>query len=145
MAPERLHFNGFSIQPEPGWDDLTDTDARPADPITIANAQDGIGAFQITIAKYVSGPEPKASIETLTGMLDEFAVAHKLGDGFDVVVVSGIIAVAGKCYRVENEFIRVWYVSNGRNFALMTYVCDWDKRNRERSEVEAMVASCEFD
>ncbi len=78
-------------------------------------------------------------------MLDEFALAHTLGDGFDSVAASGTVTVAGKSYRSEDEFIRVWYVSDGCNFALITYVCDWGVRNQERSTVEAMIASFEFD
>jgi len=77
-------------------------------------------------------------------MLADFASNKGLGDGFDERVYENRVDVVAASYHVENDLIRVWYCSEERNVALVTYVCEWDKKSDEVKECEEIVKSLQF-
>jgi hypothetical protein len=136
---------GFSISLAEGWNDITATleDADP--PLTIADPVSGVGAIQFSPAIYKSGRLPRVSPNDLAELLDEFARKHKMGEAFDRSAHSGEVAIEGASFHAGGDFTRVWYVSDGKNLMLVTYVCDWDDREQEDSEREMAVRSVRFD
>ncbi len=126
------------------WEDVTGSIQTENCPITLAR-HDGVGAFQISSALYKSGRTPNASHDDLVAMLGDFAIARRLGQGTDEERFNGQAFGVAKSYHEGTDLIRVWYVSDSRNFLLITYVCDWSMRDRELSDCEQIVRSIRFD
>lgn len=107
---------------------------------------DGVGALQFSTATYVAGPSPNASLQELTQMLREFASHHGLGEPHDerAFVQPGLLC-SGASYQSDGDLIRAWYLSDGRSFALATYVCRGEDRGEELAECEEIVAGARFD
>lgn len=102
------------------WVDITESLPRGTPP-TLAKPE-GIGVVQFTVAKYSGGNTPKITIETLDGFIDEFfeskqlqrtEVSHDIGSNLCVSAISS----------EPDQLTRAWYVSDGTNIALVTYVC----------------------
>ena len=77
-------------------------------------------------------------------MLDEFAESEELGEPFDRESRDGEIAIEGASYHSGDDFIRVWYASDGKSVLLVTYVCEWLVREQEAGEREMAVRSIRF-
>jgi hypothetical protein len=95
---------GLSLELIEGWSDITDTSKGL--PFTMAR-EDGVGAFQFSVAHYKSGAEPNATIEDLIRMLASFFHAKALGEMSDVCSASDPLMVAGATSRIEGV-VRVW-------------------------------------
>jgi hypothetical protein len=138
------NFGGNTVSaPEPWIDTTEDVEGEDA-PFTLAQKDIGVGALQFSIALYRGGEESNIDIARLQEMLADFADNKQLGKGFDEQVYKNRVDVVGASYHVGNDLVRVWYCSDERNVAFVTYVCDWEKRNSEANECEAIVKSIEF-
>lgn len=144
MKARRIQFPGFSLSAYENWVDITDSLHDDNAPCTVAKPEHGVGALQFSPALYRHGPVPSPSIVDLAAMITEFARSHELAEPFAKSTFSEAVAGAGASYRVGDEFIRVWYLSDGKNIMLVTYVCDWDRRHQEAEEAEGVVRSVEF-
>ena len=88
---------------------------------------DGVGALQFSIALYESGPRPRGDVEDRD--LDGFAESHGWAPGSDPACETSPHVVAAS-FRPGEDFVAVWYVSEGSHFAFVTYTC-------ERSDLDA--------
>jgi hypothetical protein len=124
---------------EDEWGYVTD-DVAPG-PFTLSRqASDACGAFQFSTAVYRGGTVPDPTPEDLAALLNE-----GLGVSTDNVLESSPLRLAAATFRDEEWVIRVWYVSDGRNIAKMTYTAL--KSNAFESELaqcEKMVRSVRF-
>jgi len=143
---ERVRLAGISVILPDGWFDVTH-DLPEGSPYTLGKA-DGLGALQFSMAKYRSGTRPRITVQELRGLLYEFGQSHGLVDA--VTVREGLgqnIFVVGD-FSSENEVIRVWYVSNSDDVALVTYVAQEPINSQVESELqdsEGIVASLDFE
>lgn len=140
----RLQFGGFCITAGAEWEDITASLQERDPPITVARSKDGVGAIQFSPAIYRSGPVPSPKVEDLRSMLSEFAERRALGEGFDSVPFTGSIFGIGLSFHSADDFVRAWYLSDGKNIMLVTYVCDWCSRLEESQECERIVWSVQF-
>src|SRR5438067_12534775 len=124
-----LTFPGFQIEVGGDWGDITDSLDSANSPFTVAK-RDGVGALQFTAALYKSGPLPCPSKDDLLAMAVEFGQKRILGEPFDVKTFDDKLVGAGTSYHSEDDFIRVWYVSDGKNIMFATYVSDWKSRDQ---------------
>lgn len=127
------------------WRDITETVETESPPFTLAK-EDGVGALQLTVGEYRSGPMPGPTASDLGDMLDEFAAARTLGRPIrgSRVLQEGPPSSATANYHSEPDLARAWYISAKGHFVLVTYVCDWDHRGAEEAEVNSMVRSVRF-
>jgi hypothetical protein len=139
--PKRLEFSGFHITIDDEWEEITDSLDNKDNPITIARSKKGVGVLQISQAIYRSGPKPLSSLEDLKSMLAEFSVQHGLGEPFDSSLFSDTVFGIGSSFHSGEDFIRAWYLSDGKSFILITYVCNWNKRFEESQLCENIVRS----
>jgi tetratricopeptide (TPR) repeat protein len=142
----RVAFGGITMGLEPGWADSTHEVDDPNAPFTFAKP-DGVGAFQLSTALYRGGVQPMASGSDLARLLDQ--PGGHVGKAFDRMTEEGPLRLAAASYRQRGDFVRMWYVSDGNNFAYATYVCRWRSRGRpdatqEVDECEAMVRTIDF-
>ena len=70
---------------------------------------------------------------------------RQLGEGFDATEEEGELRVAARSYQWGDVFLRVWYVSDGRNIAFVTYNCDWGEQESELADCEGIVRSIRFE
>jgi hypothetical protein len=130
-------FDGNQIELPAGWRIATLKDG----PFTVVSAHD-IGALQFSFARYMSGAKPGADHTTLESMLQEFADSHGLERCGEVAIATngGSISVCAD-YRVEDDFVRAWYLTDGTSFALVTYLCSWGASRMEVRDACIIVES----
>ena len=137
-------FGGNKVSAPESWIDTTEDVESEDAPFTLAKKDTGVGALQFSIALYSEGEEPNIDIAHLKEMLADFADNKGLGEGFDECMYENRVGVVAASYHVGDDLIRVWYCSDERNIALVTYVCDWEKRGNEVKECEETVRSIQF-
>jgi hypothetical protein len=149
-TPRRVTFEDLSLHAPQRWRDITDTLA-PGTPPTLA-LEDGIGALQISVGLYMAGKDPHIDAKTLERLLYEFEDTH----GFPRVTPAAawqgesnhIFGITCN-YPSESEFIRIWYASDSRNIAFLTYVAAPLGRNDfiddELEEAHGIACSLSFE
>jgi hypothetical protein len=143
MTKAKLAFPRFTIARPPGWSDITNS-LHGERPFTVANEAHGVGAMQFSPALYKAGAVPRVCLSDLVVMLDDFARQHEFPKGFDNSTRDAPLLMAAESFDSGDDFIRVWYVSDGLNVMLVTYVCDWANRYVEAEAVEDIVQSIQF-
>ncbi len=138
-----VQFPDFSIALEPDWFDVTHEVEGEPPPVTIAKSA-GHGALQFSIANYVSGVVPTPSVDTLRTFLREFAEKNRLGAAEDICVESNSLLLVAASFRPDS-MLRVWYVSDGRSFGFITFICDCQHAGAELPDCERMVRTIAFD
>jgi len=139
----RIAFDSFSVVTPPGWEDIAAPVEADEPPFTLARG-DGFGALQFSIALYLSGPVPDPSPNDLSAMVTTFAVARGLDSPSEVAVESGPLRLAAGSFAWGENFLRVWQVSDGRNFAFVTFTCESGREGRELGECERIVRTIQF-
>jgi hypothetical protein len=143
VTAQRLTFGGITLEAAPGWKNITGELEEPNPPFTLAKS-DGVGALQLSPALYRHGPIPAPTTDDLLEMAEKFGSQRNLGHPFDQGAHQGAISSAGVSYHSRDDFIRAWYVTDGRNFALITYVCKWGLETEELAECEEMIKGIQF-
>ena len=133
----------FTIACVEGWCDITYKVEADDPPLTFTRP-DGIGAFQLSIALYRSGPAPGASATGLFSMLREFARGRELGELTDICTMESELRLAAASFHWHEDFVRIWYVSDGSSFAQATYTCAWGGQAVELPDCERMVRTLRF-
>ena len=96
------------------------------------------------MALYESGPVPDPTPAVLRGMVEEFGRKRGLGEPSRVVAEPGPPRLAAGSFSWGEDFLRVWQVSDGRNFAFVTYTCAADLAGSELAACERIVRSIAF-
>lgn len=137
-----VQFYGITFDLPAGWEDITD-DLPAGSPPTLARAS-GVGALQFSIAKYRAGEKPNAGFDVLRSFMIEFC-QNNLIDAkriwarkFDSTMCVGVSS------ETEDKTLSAWYLSNGNDFAFVTYVAlgvENDRMNKELDEATEIVSS----
>src|SRR5262245_43965882 len=143
MKSRRFELGDVVVTAPPPWVEITEEVQAEDVPYTLARGTDGVGALQFSTALYSHGPVPSPSLEVLLEMVEEFGRRQSLGKPLDQATRAGPPMVAAADFRCDDDFIRVWYVSDRGNFALITYVCATGTQDREISECENIINSIE--
>jgi hypothetical protein len=59
-----------------------------------------------------------------------------VGEGFNTSTRVGDLLGVAASFHAGDDFIRVWYLSNGQSVLLVSYVCSWESREVERQQYE---------
>ncbi|HEU6442383.1 MAG TPA: hypothetical protein VFF38_08475 [Microvirga sp.] len=145
VTPIRLAFGGVEATVPGTWRDITDEVEADAPPYTLADPDEGVGALQFSIAAYQGGAMPAPSREELRDMALGFGKERDCGKPFEErLFTDEFLRGAAMSFRREEDFLRVWYISDGWNVAFITYVCEWSEQDRELSVCEDIVKSVRF-
>jgi len=128
-----------------GWADITD-DLPEGTPPTLAKPE-GVGALQFSVAKYQAGARPNVSQDDLDALLVEFAKSRALGPASNLERGQGASQRVGATFFREDDLVRAWYLTNGQDVALVTYVgaaAASPVSLSELAEASAIVASIAF-
>jgi hypothetical protein len=139
----RVAFDTFAVEAPRGWADITDTVEADNPPYTLAH-RNGVGALQFSVALYESGPVPDPTPAVLRGMVEEFGHKRGLGEPSAIVAEPGPPRLAAGSFAWGEDFLRVWQVSDGRNFAFVTYTCAAEDMGAELEVCERIVRSIVF-
>lgn len=140
----RYQSKFFAANLPPSWCDTTVDMADMGAPITLTRAN-GVGALQFSVALYTDGPRPIADIAGLQMFLDEFASRRSLGPSSASTQEAFPRAFVASSFDWAGNFLRVWYIAEGGNVALITYNCSHDTFDpTELAEAEAIVRSLVF-
>ncbi|MGJ7575739.1 hypothetical protein ACSFBX_34860 [Variovorax sp. RB2P76] len=129
-----------------GWAHVTD-DLPEGTPPTLAKP-DGVGALQFSVAKYQAGASPNVSQDDLEALLVEFAESRALGPASDLERDQAASQRVGATFFKDDDLVRVWYLTNGQDVALVTYVGAETANpisSSELAEASAIVGSIDFD
>ena len=141
MQTSRQLFDGFSLEPPREWENVTEEGSST---FSFSKA-DGVGALQFSVGLYQRGVDPEVSINDLREMILDFSSKRGLGVGSDLVMREEPTMLIGQSHSTRGRFLRVWYVSDGRNVALATYNCSLEDIGVELKECERIVASFRFE
>jgi hypothetical protein len=139
----QLAFDAFAVEVPRGWADIT-ADVEAEDPPYTLAHRDGVGALQFSVALYKSGLDPDPTLADLLGIIKEFGRKRQLGKPAAVVTESGPPRLAAASFAWGENFLRVWQVADGRNFAFVTYTCAADLAGSELAVCERIVRSIVF-
>ena len=135
--------DGFAIRHVDGWFDITDDVEADSPPWTLARP-DGGGAFQVSAALYRGGAVPSPSPDDLLTMVQEVLSRPGMSRPTDIVTESGELCLAAASCRWGDDFVRVWYLSDGRSIAKVTYTGAWGSQDVELPDCEQMVRTLSF-
>ena len=138
-----IEFAGMNLElPSEEWKDLTEQTG-----VNTLAKEDGIGALQFSVATYQSGTRPGVDRTALREMLVDFFERKELGTPATFLDRKGrMTSVSADCRR-DGEFIRVWYLSDGDNVVLATYLTSETRDARlidELRDADQIVASVEI-
>jgi hypothetical protein len=139
----RIAFDTFAVLVPLGWSDITDTLEADNPPDTVAH-RDGLGALQFSVKLYKSGPVPDPTPAVLLGMLEVFSRTRGLGEPAGLVAEPGPPRLAAGSFSWGEDFVRVWQVSDGHSFALVTYTCAAEHAGSKLAACEQIVRSIVF-
>ena len=124
----------------PEWADYSHTNPG-GPPAYYRRGNDQANALQISWAWYTGGKEPRPSDETLIEL-----ASHALArvEGFKLrstACGSCTIGRFGTAVSLSTEFPRLqsWYLSNGLDFVIVTYICEVKPTETEITEVQQIV------
>ncbi|MCB9575637.1 MAG: hypothetical protein H6717_01235 [Polyangiaceae bacterium] len=119
--------------------------SEPGEVLTLAKLGDGVGALQFSSAGYRAGVKPDPDVGELGAMVRELARANALGIESDrVAVTENGLRIAAASYSNDEEFTRIWYVTDGWSVALATYTCDASDPRTELDACERIVRAIRF-
>jgi hypothetical protein len=99
----------------------------------------------MSFGHYTSGQIPNIRPIDLRSLLLEFSEARKLAP--ELASATGGRDGVFWCradYHMDDDFIRVWYISDSKSVALATYVCNLEHRDVEVLECDRIVDSVRF-
>jgi hypothetical protein len=139
----RIRFDSFSVVAPRGWEDVTGSIEVDDPPATLARG-DGVGALQFSVALYAGGTVPDPTPADLLRMVASFGEARGLATPRDVAVESSPLRLAAGSFAWGEDFLRVWQIADGRNFAFVTYSCESGQEGGELHACERIVRSLQF-
>jgi hypothetical protein len=144
----RLAFEGFTVICPEGWlatlDESTYSDPSGAAPVRLLPAH-GFGELLVSRPALHPDEQPGADAVELESLAREWGLRRGIDEPLSVSTeVREGSAGASASYRLGDEFIQLWFVSNGSSMLKVSYVCPWSERDRDRAAREALVGSLRF-
>lgn len=145
MRLREIELGGVELLVPERWYDMTGEVDSPDAPYTLADSAVDIGALQFSFAFHEEGPLPLPSEQDLLEMARELGEQQALGTPDEEATFSeGALRGAGVSFHCDEYFIRVWYVSDGKNIAKVSYTCEWGQQGIQRPTCEDIVRSMRF-
>ncbi|TRC79105.1 hypothetical protein FJV83_12655 [Mesorhizobium sp. WSM4307] len=141
-----VQFHGITFDAPVGWEDITD-DLPLGSPPTLAKASDAGGSLQFSIAKYRSGEKPSANFDVLRSFVTEFCRNNFIDVERIFATEFGDVMCVGVSSRTADQTLSAWYLSNGNDFAFVTYLAEGDEYDlidEELGETREIISSISF-
>jgi len=115
----QVELAGVRLEIPDGWKDITGS-LQPSSPTTLAHPN-GVGALQLSIAKYEGGTSPEVRLTDLRDLLIRFCRQHSLVTKETSLLEGSQTPCVGCVSITSEEIIAVWFLSDGRDLILATY------------------------
>jgi hypothetical protein len=107
------------------------------------DSADAVGALQVSWAAYQAGPAPNPTADSLEQMAVDFGHKQQLSNMLgtargDCEFGSWATAIFRSA---EFTHFQVWFLSNGRDFIMATYICSEPLNSVEIQEAQSIVES----
>lgn len=144
----RSDFDTFSMALAPGWRQ-TEEEASYSDPAegsrTMFSRRGGEGSLYVSLLPIRPDDPPSESPEHVEGLARNWGRAR--GIAAPLVLTwqrreDGVLAFAE--YKLADDYVAVWYLSNGEATLHASYTSGWRAREEERAARDAMIASLSF-
>lgn len=141
----RSAFEGFTAVVPEGWsatrEEVTYSEAAEHAPTRFV-APSGRGPLRVSAPALDPEEQPGADPDELEALARDWGVRRGIDDPISCVAeVSGGVARAAVSYRIGEDFVALWLLSDGASMLQATYVCPWDARDEDRAAREALVGS----
>ena len=144
----RTELDTFSMWLAPGWTEAEE-EATYSDPAegsrTAFSRRGGKGALHVSLLPIRLDDPPSESPEHVEALARRWGRARGIAAPLAVTWQrreDGVLAFAE--YRLADEYVAVWYLSNGEATLHASYSSGWGAREEERAAREAMIASLTF-
>ena len=146
---ERQVYDGFSVVLPQGWVELEDdgTFAESDGDLPIRFTREGGGEGMVLVTVPLFHPDDQPGDDPAE--LEALALGWGARRGLAAPIASATQArrigtMATAVYALRDQFVQLWFFSDGSSLLHATYVCAWDAREAERASREAIVASLRF-
>lgn len=137
-------FSGLTFETRKGWSDITD-DLDEVGPQSLAR-DTGVGALQFSVAEYRSGTRPNISPADLGKMFETYSEQQHLFINYSHAENANGFAIGGTSTTKE-RVVSAWYLTDGINVALITYVSlvpDDKETQNELIDVQEIIMTASF-
>lgn len=138
----KYQFGKITIITPDVWKDITDSIDKTG-PLTLAK-DDGFGALQFSVAQYHHGGYPNIKISDLRALRISFSKNRKLGKPLDEYDLDEKNMISSGSYHVGDDYVKVWYCSDGASIALVTFVASWGMQGSEPLESDSIIEQIKF-
>lgn len=138
-------FEGFSAMVPEGWkagrDEVTYSEAGEHAPMRFTSPGRR-GVLRVSVPWLDADEQPGADPDELDALAREWGLRRGIDEPLTCTaeLASGL-ARAAASYRLGEDFVTVWFLSDGTTLIKASYVCKWDEREADRPAREAMVGS----
>lgn len=145
----RLAFEGFSIDLPNGWsealDEATYSDTNELPPHAFCTER-GPGTFYVALPALEPEEVPAADPAELAALARDWGARRGVDAPLRVAGAAHPAGAVGSAdFRVGDDFVAVWFLSDGEGVLCASYVCPWPERDAERDAREHIAASLLFD
>lgn len=142
----RSAFEGFSAVVPEGWsasrDEVTYSEPGLHAPMRF-HSPGRRGVMRVSVPWLDPDEQPGADPEELDALAREWGLRRGKDEPFSAAteLLPGGIARATASYKLGDELVQVWFVSDGTTLVKGSYVCKWDERDVDRPAREALAGS----
>lgn len=138
-------FEGFSAMVPEGWkasrDEVTYSEAGVHAPMRFTSPGRR-GVLRVSVPWLDADEQPGADPDELDALAREWGLRRGIDEPLACAaeLASGL-ARAAASYRLGEDYVAVWFISDGTTLIKASYVCKWEARDADRAAREAMVGS----
>jgi len=141
----RTAFEGFSVVVPEGWkarrDEVTYSEPGPFAPMRF-HPPGRAGVLRAQVPWLDADDQPGADPDELEALAREWGLRRGISEPhLCASEVRDGLARAVASYRLKDEYVEVWFISDGTTLIKTSYVCKWDERDQHRAAREALVGS----
>lgn len=141
----RTAFDGFTAVVPEGWkasrEEATYSEGAEHAPIRF-RAPDRRGTLRVQVPWIDADEQPGADPEELELMAREWGVRRGVDEPLACATeLQSGLARAFASYRIGEDLVEVWYLSDGTTMIQASYVCRWEARDVDRGARMALVGS----
>lgn len=138
-------FEGFSAMVPEGWkasrDEVTYSEAGVHAPMRFTSPGRR-GVLRVSVPWLDADEQPGADPDELDALAREWGLRRGIDEPLAChAEVAGGLARAAASYRIGEDYVAVWFISDGATLIKASYVCKWDERDGDHAAREAMVGS----